>query len=224
MPDAILPTDSYDDLVEALTDAFETRYATGHDGRRRLVGILFARPESSFAKSDINQHLDYFHHRSGNHFDMFCAGYHIEPVAPDEPGSWRFTSHSFDQIRRRLEAETTWRYGGGVELLLTNAVRHGRGPAELEFASSIACDLEELKAKQAILSVEKFFEDVCRFAEESSDEDPAWGLSDRLGMKSAGSALKRLALALLPKGIGGDIERAMHFAIKDIGKRSVRAS
>ena len=153
---------------------------------------------------------------------MFCAGYRIAPTSGDGPGSWLFSSESFDQIRRRLEAETTWKYGGGVELLLTNALCHPPGHARLEFASTIACDLEELKSKQAIASVEKFLEDVCRFAEGSSDDDPTWGLSDHLGVRSAGSALKRLALALLPKGIGGDIERAMQFAIRDIGKQGTR--
>lgn len=222
MPDAILPTDSYDDLIEALTEAFSTRYPKGSESRRRLVGILFARPESSFAKSDVNQHLDYFHHRSGNHFDLFCAGYRIAPVGDDGPGSWQFSAQSFDQMRRKLEEETTWQYGGGVELLLTNAACHPPNPAELEFASTIACDLEELKSTHAIASVEKFLEDVCRFAEQSSDDDPAWGLSDHLGVKSAGSALKRIALALLPKGIGYDIERTMQFAVKDIGKQSPR--
>jgi hypothetical protein len=221
MPDAILPTDSYDDLIEALTDAFSTRYPEGAESRRRLVGILFARPESSFAKSDVNPHLDYFHHRSGNHFDLFCAGYRIGPLA-NGPGSWQFSSQSFDEMRRKLEEETTWQYGGGVELLLTNAACQPPDHARLEFASTIACDLEELKSKQAIASVEKFLEEVCRFAEESADDDPAWGLSDRLGVKSAGSALKRIALALLPKGIGYDIERTMQFAIKDIGKHPQR--
>lgn len=43
-------------------------------------------------------------------------------------------------------------------------------------------------------------------------------LSDSRGANVAGSALKRLFLSLIPKGLGDDVKKAAHFAVKDVAK------
>lgn len=45
-----------------------------------MVGILFARPDSPLAKSDIIPSMPFFHDLSDNHIDFFCAGYGVEKV------------------------------------------------------------------------------------------------------------------------------------------------
>jgi hypothetical protein len=68
----------------------------------------------------------------------------------------------------------------------------------------------------AIQSVRRFFEHIFQFAEAAQMPDPTWGFSDQQGLRTAGSALKRVVLSLLPRDLGDDYKRAEHFAIRDI--------
>ena len=90
--------------------------------------------------------------------------------------------------------------------------------AEFDFSSSIICNLDKMVAQKAIDNVEIFFEEIFRFAEESNDDDPTWGFSDRKGISVAGSVLRRIVLSLLPKKLGEDIEKIGNFAILDLSK------
>jgi hypothetical protein len=89
----------------------------------RMVGLLFARPESVLAKTEILPNLGYFHVRSANFISVFCAGYsdHRHPpetdseVVPDLKGrKWRFSNYRFNQLRQRLESHSKWQYSGAV--------------------------------------------------------------------------------------------------------------
>lgn len=91
--------------------------------------------------------------------------------------------------------------------------------AVLDFSSTICCQLDAMKGDQAIQSVERFFETVFRFAESASDEDPTWGFSDSQGIDIVGSALKRVVLGLLPKGLDAEYKKAEHFAVRNVGHR-----
>jgi hypothetical protein len=46
------------------------------------------------------------------------------------------------------------------------------------------------------------------------------GFSDEMGVRTAGSALKRVILSLLPKELGAAYRRAKHFAIRDVSSAS----
>jgi hypothetical protein len=72
----------------------------------------------------------------------------------------------------------------------------------------VQCKLKQMKDIGAINSVTSFFEDIVRYAEHADGEDPTWGFSDAQGARLAGSALRRFILALLPKDLGKDAERA----------------
>ena len=67
----MVPAYSYEIACRELANAF--RHSSPENVR--MVGLLFARPESSLASSEIVPNLDYYHHRSGKHIDFFCAGY-----------------------------------------------------------------------------------------------------------------------------------------------------
>lgn len=113
---------------------------------------------------------------------------------------------------------TRWRYSGGCDLLLANSrFDSSKEEAYIDFSTSVVCQLDQMKRDGAIISVETFFEDVFRFGEDASGDDPTWGFSDRMGSKVAVSAFKRLILSLIPKKLGEDVTRAAHFAITDIG-------
>ena len=67
----MVPAYSYERVCSELGNSFHGRY----HGDVRMVGLLFARPASPLAVSEILPNLNYYHHRSGNHIDFFCGGY-----------------------------------------------------------------------------------------------------------------------------------------------------
>jgi len=89
---------------------------------------------------------------------------------------------------------------------------------EIDFSSAIVCQLDSMKDARAFPSIEQYFESIFRFAEDTSNPDPTWGFSDQKAVSIGGSALLRVALSLLPRGIGADVEKAKHFVVKDIGR------
>jgi len=219
----------YAQVCRVLANAFRYRYRDEKGAGIRMVGLLFAPPEARLARDEIVPSLDYFHHRSGNNIDIFCAGYRRygyapqpdeRPVTRDDP-PWFFSIAQYERFRREIERLSRWRYGGEVDLLLLNArFDQERDTATLDSTSAIGCDLDRMIKDGAIQSVRRFFEDGCRFAENTSGADPTWGFSDELGLRTAGSALKRVILALLPKKLGEDYRRAEHFVVRDISAAS----
>ena len=128
-----------------------------------------------------------------------------------------FSLDAYGRFQREIERLSSWRYSGEADLLLMNGVRGKQdGPASLDFSSAIVCDLDRMIRDGAIHTVRRFFEDIFRFAEEAKTTDPTWGFSDKMGARTAGSALKRVILSLLPKDLGDDYKRAEHFAIRDV--------
>jgi hypothetical protein len=222
------PVIDCEELVATLTSAFKYRYDDASEKRVRMVGLVFARPNSPLAKSEIIPQLADWHHRSGNHIDFFFAGYtyphellpgFITVPVPGR-GEWLYSSQLFDKFRREIEGQTRWKYSGESDLLLTNTFfDKASDQATLDFASTIVCQLDQMKEDKAILSVGRFFESVFRFAESANDLDPCWGFSDSQGLAVAGSALKRVALSLLPKNLDADFKKAEHFAIRDVARQ-----
>jgi len=145
------PVISYQEMMSTLS--IRLSFLAGKEPGKvvKLVGILFARPDVSLAKAQIIESLEYFHVRSGDHIDFFCAGY-----GPDDPNDklrkaqvqvhergWYFNTKHFERICSAIEAKTGWEYGGRTELILTNAsydpVKH---EARFDFNSMIVCKLE----------------------------------------------------------------------------------
>ncbi|MFY9622690.1 MAG: hypothetical protein WAM70_01270 [Pyrinomonadaceae bacterium] len=225
----MIPAWDYSQVRRDLKRAFEYRYEKNGFGGVRMVGLLFAPPEARLAREEIIPGLRYFHYRSGDNIDFFCAGYRrygpdLEPgekaVTDDEP-PWVFNLWMYEQFRRQIQQLSSWRYSGEADLLLMNAnFDEGSRDSSLDFTSAIACDLDRMMKDGAILSVRRFFEDIFQFAETAQMADPTWGFSDEQGLRTAGSALKRVVLSVLPKHLGDDYRRAEHFAIRDISAAS----
>lgn len=60
------------DIEQKLSTTFRYRY------RRKdaaLTGVLLARPEDKITKDLVLPNLEYWHYRSDNYTDFFCAGY-----------------------------------------------------------------------------------------------------------------------------------------------------
>jgi hypothetical protein len=221
----MIPAWDYSQVRRDLKRAFEYRYEKNGFGGVRMVGLLFAPPEARLAREEIIPGLRYFHYRSGDNIDFFCAGYRrygpdLEPdekaVTDDDP-PWVFNLWMYEQFRRQIQQLSSWRYSGEADLLLMNAkFDEGSRDSSVDFTSAIACDLDRMMKDGAIQSVRRFFEDIFQFAETAQMADPTWGFSDEQGLRTAGSSLKRVVLSLLPKHLGDDYRRAEHFAIRDI--------
>jgi len=192
----------------------------------RMVGLLFAQSRLRIAREEIVPNLTYFHHRSGDKIDFFCAGYgrywypqqEDQEAVTEDDKPWLFSLSLFGRFRDEVEQLSTWKYSGEADLLLMNAhIDPQQASARLDFNSAVVCDLEQMKRDDAITSVPRFFEDIFRYAGKAPADDPAWGFSDKMGLHVAGSALKRVVLSLLPRKLDEDYRRAEHFAIRDIG-------
>ncbi len=219
------PVYDYDSLMFRLKMRFQYEYAEDRS-RVRMIGLCFARPTSALAKSEIFPQLPDWHYRSGSHIDFFFPGFTdfskeegaLELSMPGR-GTWYYSSKFFDTFRQQIERKTLWKYSGGNDLILVNArYREDLEEPEVDFSGAIVCQLDSMKDSKAFPSVEQYFESIFRFAEETSDRDPTWRFSDRKALSIGGSALQRVALSLLPGGIGAEVEKAKHFAVKDIGR------
>lgn len=98
----MIPAWSYDQICKELGRAFQKRYPHRERGSIRMVGLLFAPPGARLAREHIIPSLDYFHHRSGDNIDFFCAGYSRygftpgeRPVSNDDP-PWMFSDQVFE--------------------------------------------------------------------------------------------------------------------------------
>lgn len=192
----------------------------------KLIGILFCHPKSPLGKAEIVDHLDYFHERSGEAVDFYCAGfgaYWPPEFQPDKSvvtkindTEWLFSSKAYNDIRKEIEAETSWEHSGETELVLLSARRTHQNSAELDFSSSIVCKLEQMGKDKAFTSVRAFFESIFRFAEKHGGADPVWALSDKKGIETGGGFLKESILSLLPKNLSESYKQAEHFVVRDI--------
>ena len=203
------------------------KYEVNPADRVRLVGLLFARPSSQLAKAEVIPNLKYFHHRSGEHINFYLAGYREgwapegddEVVGKAEIHEWIFSDSKFNAFRMEIECLSSWKYSGGVDLILTNAKYDtANDKAYLDFSSAVQVNLDRAKKDGLIISVEQFFEQIFQYAEAQDDLDPAWGFSDAAGKKLAGSAFKQLLLSFIPKKLGEEAEKALHLAVGDISR------
>ena len=221
----LIPAWSIEEIVETLAQAFERRYPKGGI---RLVGLLFAPPESSLGESEITKSLDYFHHRSGDTIDFFCAGYRrygkekqfvVEREVTIDSSPWYFNVIEFEALRKEIQKSSSWKYSGEADLILLNATKSESGQnVVLDWSSAICCDLEKMKKDKAIVSTRRFFEDIFSFVEEYDGTDPVWDLSDQQGAIKAKSGLKRLILSVLPKPLRELYSEAKHLVVRDISR------
>lgn len=221
----MIPAWSLEQIIETLTQAIDRRYP---EGDRRLVGILFAPPESGLGKSEITQSLDYFHHRSADKIDFFCAGYRrhggarqpvVETAVTSGSDPWFFNVIDFDALRKQVQKCSTWRYSGEADLILLNTKRvDSGGGTVLDWSSAICCDLGEMKKDKAIDSARRFFEEIFSFVDEYDGENPVWDFSDQQGTSKAKSGLINLVLSVLPKAIKAFYSETKHLAIRNIAR------
>jgi hypothetical protein len=160
-----------------------------------MCGLLFAPPKTPIGKSIFDRLLDW-HYRSGANFDFFCVGYGnwteekgAKPVAriTAKPGltpiKFYYNARAFHDIRKRVEALSSWRYSGEADLLLLNAMKDlDTGKARLEFDEMIALDVDSLVRDNVFATPARLLERVCQAADDaaaSGDQLSVMDFSDK---------------------------------------------
>jgi hypothetical protein len=215
---------TYSEVCTVLAKRFKKAYLRKDVN---LTGIIFAIPDSPFAKEEILPHIDYWHHRSDNVTDFFCAGFGHGPAAHRDKArvamirnaEWWFSASCFNKFVREIEARSSWKHSGGTEIIITT-VRYDAlvKKASLDFRSAIAIDLDQASKDEAIPSAPHLMQSVFQFAANLNEHstDPAWDYSDKMGLRIAKSTLKESLLSFLPKALRGGAKKAVHFASRDI--------
>ncbi|ENQ1533146.1 hypothetical protein D5E75_22955 [Vibrio parahaemolyticus] len=211
--------DSVDPVSEAAMAKINSKIK-----KHSLVGVLFSNPKTSFCKQEILDNLNYFHHRSKHHINIFCCGYGAYWNADKYPdlqvetaidgAEWSYSDCAFVNLVEEFEARTKWQYSGENELLILD-VSPSQNEDELSINSAVICNLEKMKNDKAFSSVRSFIEKLIRYAA-SSEASSAWVFSDQQGVNVGKDFLKDSILSLLPTKLQSSYNKAEHFAVRKI--------
>jgi hypothetical protein len=174
----------------------------------KLTAMLFAPYGEPVTRNELLPRLEDFNAWSGRQIDVVWAGYGrywgifspsdtVEVLeAGDEEAPWLYSPSFFNAFRAQIEADSRWRYGNRIDLLLTNAsFDPATEQVRIELSGLVAIDLLAAQQDRAIVSVATFLVDLFRFAERGGGVDPVTdflkaGLRRSLGRAVLDSALK----------------------------------
>lgn len=193
----------------------------------KLVAIVFCLPGSKYA-DEILKNLSYFNFRAAT-ADVFLAGYGPDwppalrpdqtPVAKIDETPWYFSHIAYLSLAAEVETKSTWKYGGGTDLLLFAARGNRRSETfELDFSTAMACNFEAMEGEGAIPSVQMFIDSMLRFSNEYLGEDPLGEYSNKLGLKQGKRFVIDVILSVLPEPVKKLYKNAKHMAVRDISK------
>ena len=186
---------------------------------RKMIGILFCQPRHGLSKHEIIPGLDFFHLVKGERITCYLPGYGAdwpEHLHPDREilrvlsgETWLFSDEAFNGLCSELENRSTWRYSGGVELLLLEgSYRNDTGERRLDFSETIQLNLEVMVENGHIASVRAFLEQVLTCCTDKDRQAGATGLSNDMVVQSIRGALAGFLTKLLPgafKPVSGTI-------------------
>ena len=217
----MIPINSYEGLINILSKACSP------SKNRCLVALLFADSGFEIVKKEILPFIKRFNVRSGKSTHFFFAGYVSEGARSyykdsefvlEGPYSrkWYFSALAFENIRRDLEKHSKWKYSGGVDFLLLDAVRNSSSnELDLQFDKVVSFELVQARETKRVEVLSKFFEEIFRYSEENLTIDD---ISDTkllpFCIKIAEGTLKRF----LPDGTIDAFKEANQYAVLDIRK------
>lgn len=217
---------SYLDIIEKVrqTQQYTPVITNSQIKKHNLVGVLFSNPKTLFSKQEILNNLNYFHHRSKHHINIFCCGYgaywnadkypDFEVVTAINGTDWSYSDSAFVDLVEEFEDRTNWQYSGENELLILDVAPY-EDKNELSINSAIICNLQKMKDDKAFSSVSSFIEELIRYAA-STEDSSAWAFSDKQGLNVGKDSLRDVILGLLPVNLQSSYQKAEHFAIRQI--------
>ena len=114
---------------------------------------------------------------------------------------------------------TTWRYSesGQTDLVLVNVrFNQGEEQPECDYRQVVALTFEEALKDKAFPSGSWFLEQLIYFMSSNHGEAPVFVFSDQLGLKIAGSTLRKFILSLMPKWLSSSAQAALHLRVRDV--------
>ncbi len=186
----------------------------------RVLGILFVRPTTQIARSEIIPSLNYFWHRSGKHIDFYLPGYGAywygtypseDVVCKINGVEWSYSDTMFCKFVDLLERISLWRYKGDTELLLIDHSSEG-----LDFSNSITIWIEKAINDKAIQSTNSLLEALIQILKDGSD---VFSVSDKLTINRLGNSIKDIFLESLPLKLGTVLTQASYYCVKDLHKK-----
>lgn len=129
---------------------------------------------------------------------------------------WYFVPTSFNWFRPEVERETKWRYSVGCDMILLNSRSCKNGSVDLDFSSAIALRLHKIQDFVATPNISMLFEAIFQYSEKQDSNDPVWGLSDALGLKTVKASLWGIVLSIIPKALRPALNAARHLVVQDI--------
>ncbi|MER8639314.1 hypothetical protein [Mesorhizobium sp. M1365] len=184
-----------------------------------MLGILFMRKGQEIADKGIVPSLSYFNARSGEHIHFILAGWRRDGIAPG-PVEWSYDDSAFVRACEVISEQTTWRYSGGVDLLLVTANRKPISGFIVDFRGVIYIPLHTLKERKLIESPEVLFERIFRFAQHYKGPNPLAAFSVQEARVSLVQAAIESVLGWLPKEAKENFDYAKNFLVRDVSKDS----
>lgn len=191
--------------------------------KSKVVGLLFANPDVPFVKNEILHSLDYFHHLTSTHLDVFCAGYFTDLISQEYTDRrlinvgttpWEFSTIGQIELENEIENISLWKRSGETTLLLFE-VYYSSGQVDLKFDYSLDLNLEQMLRDKAITSVRSFINSLVANLKNHSS---TWSASDNYGKSLLKDYLRGSILNLLPTNLKESYEKAEHFAVKNLSK------
>lgn len=193
---------------------------------KKIVGILFADPNVSIAKSEVVPHLDYLYHLTDEHLDLYCAGYNAH-LSPDKDYHdnisittsvngipWKFSTKSFIQVEREIESISKWKKNDGCTLLLFSVEINSKH-VHYDFNNCLEFNLKEMLENKDISSIRVLVDSIVENVKANAS---IWETSDKFGMEILGKCIKESTLQLFPEKVRDAYKKAEHFAIKNYKK------
>jgi hypothetical protein len=219
--------------LKEVTEELRHSFKVNPSWNNRLIGFVFCRPELALAKANIIPQLDYYHHRSGVNTDFFFAGYgkYQEGLTQEIPDpievtsgrkiNWLFSLDGFNEFRIQLENNSKWSYSGSIDLLLCNASRQQEDNGFIDFSNLFYCDLEKMITNRAIISVERFFESIFKYAESPAGTNPAADFVVNRDVESIKNIFGKIINGLLHKLTGTELTGIRNSFIKNVANNAL---
>ena len=105
-----------------------------------VVALLFATPDSVLIQT-AEARRDYFDARTGDLWDLYFPGYcrwgkmaDVRRLS-DDPQGPQFTPAAFNEMRKFVQGQGSWRYSGDADLVLVNVYLSGAGEPVVDWES-----------------------------------------------------------------------------------------
>lgn len=189
-------------------------------GGAALCCIVLAPKFHKLGYEEIIGRCEYLDERSKEYIHFYCAGYgayrnneyapDMEPLSISKETPWYFSQRLFARFVDDMEQETTWRYGGGAELIVLNP--------ELDFSDCVIFNLDNMMHDNVIVHAGELVESLMQHAKIYNDFHL---LAERKCRQYMAHAAKDGLMKILPSALKASLEtlvKGRHYILKDISK------